>query len=142
MLGSEVLQVDTDVFQDALNRHSELLSLALNANAREGLIAYEWLMRDAMDSTRRAAHFLCEHAIRRDGEHSDSFRLELTQQQIGEITAQTPVNVNRVLRSFEKEKLFVPSGDRRYRADWPELRRLGHFDARYLPSICAPLSQG
>jgi CRP-like cAMP-binding protein len=132
MLGTEVLLINTDVLNDALSRHAELVSLAKDASARTQLIAYEWLMRDAMDASRRTAHFLCEHAIRRDGEHSDSIRLELTQQQIGEVTAQTSVNVNRMLRSLEREGLFVSIGDRQYRADWGELRRLGHFDAGYL----------
>lgn len=141
MSGSAVLLIDTDVFEDALFRHAELNNLARDASVRAELIAYEWLMRDAMDSSRRAAHFLCEHAMRGHGAHSDCIALELTQQQIGEITAQTPVNVNRVLRSLEKQGLFVPIGDRQYRVDWPELRRMGHFDTHYLDPACGPAPQ-
>ena len=132
LIGSEVLLVHTNVVQNVLLRNPELVALAREADARSQLIAYEWLMRDGMESSRRAAHFLCEHAIRRNGAHSDSLRLELTQQQVGDITIQTSVNVNRVLRSLEKEGLFVPIGDRQYRADWAELRRLGLFDPSYL----------
>ena len=131
-IAGEVLLSDTNVFLECLEADPELSRMARDATDRAQLIAYEWLMRDAMDSPNRTAHFLCEHALRRDGEHAETLSIELTQAQIGEITAQTSINVNRVLRIFEREKIFVPIERRLYRTDWPELCRLGRFDSRYL----------
>ena len=135
LIATEVLLTDTTVFVETLRGDPEMSNLARVANVRAQLIAYEWLTRDAMDCPHRTAHFLCEHAIRRNGEHAESLSMELIQAQIGEITAQTSVNVNRVLGRFEKEGIFVPIGDREYRADWPELRRLGRFEPRYLDCL-------
>ena len=132
LIAGEVLLSDTNAFLDSLKADPELSRMAQHAADRAQLIAYEWLMRDAMDSPNRTAHFLCEHALRRNGEHAELLSMELTQAQIGEITAQTSINVNRVLRVYEREKIFVPIGARVYLPDWPELCRLGRFDPRYL----------
>lgn len=131
LLQTEALVAEAAAFEDLLS-DPELKQLAAEAQLRSQLIAYEWLMRDAMDSASRTAHFLCEHALRRNSGYPKTLHLELTQAQIGEITVQTSVNVNRVLRVFEHEKILVPIASRQYRADWPELRRLGCFDQRYL----------
>ena len=132
LLDTEVLMTETGAFWESVGRDLELCRLASQASARAQLIAYEWLMRDAMDAASATAHFLCEHAVRSTGELPELLRLELTQHQIGDITAQTPVNVNRVMRGFQKDELFVPVGNRQFRANWPELRRLGRFDPAYL----------
>ena len=132
LLETDVLLTETDAFWDLVGRDLELSQLASQASERAQLVAYEWLMRDAMDAASATAHFLCEHAVRSTGEFAKLLRLELTQLQIGDITAQTTVNVNRVMRGFQKDELFVPVGDRQFRANWPELRRLGRFDPGYL----------
>ena len=106
--------------------------MAIESVHRAQLIAYEWLIRDAMDAASRMAHFLCEHALRSKGRHTDSLEMPITQAQMGHVTAQTSVNVNRVLRLLEKDGLLMPIGERRFRADWDELRRLGRFDPAYL----------
>ena len=99
---------------------------------RSQLIAYEWLTRDAMDSNSRLAHFLCEHHIRLGLSDGEPLPLEMTQVQLAEITAQTAVNVNRVLGNFVKQGLLSLVGKRTYKVDWPELHRWGRFDPAYL----------
>lgn len=131
LLQTEALLAEAAAFEDLLS-DPELRQLAGEAQVRSQLIAYEWLMRDAMDSASRTAHFLCEHALRGSGRYTETLHMELTQAQIAEITVQTSVNVNRVLRAFEQDKILVPVAKRQYRPEWSELRRLGCFDHRYL----------
>ena len=89
-------------------------------------------MRDALPTSSRVAHFLCEHGARLGINDDDDLPLELTQIHVGEITAQTTVNVNRIMASFVKQRLLTPAGRRMYRPDWVELRRLGRFEPSYL----------
>ena len=59
------------------------------------------------------------------------FELPFTQAMFGEITAQTPVNVNRVMRDLADRGLISYSRNS-IAGDEAELRRLTRFDESYL----------
>lgn len=94
-------------------------------------IAYEWIARDTLDASARTAHFLCESVIR--GGHEIEAVPLFTQAQVGEITGQTSVNVNRVLALLERDGLISRKSARVAKIiDWEELKRMGCFNASYL----------
>jgi len=55
-----------------------------------------------------------------------------TQQQMGEITGQTSVNVNRVLAELERQNLITRKGREIEFRDWSELCRIASFRPDYL----------
>lgn len=94
-------------------------------------IAQEWLVRDTLGSTERIAHLLCEIAVR--GHFKPDRVPVFTQQQLGEATAQTSVNVNRVMAELEGNRLIGRTDNpRTLSLNWDELARLGGFRPGYL----------
>lgn len=67
-------------------------------------IAYEWIARLSMGAIERTAHLLCEVNLR--GGYNGKLPRLLTQQQIGQATGQTSVNVNRTLQMLARERLI------------------------------------
>lgn len=100
---------------------------------RQHRIALQWLVRGTFEATGKVAHLLCEMAIRsgQGQTHDTPISIPLTQQQIGAITGQTPINVNRILNGLQRECVLQRTG-RQYIADWNALRQLGRFDPAYL----------
>ena len=86
---------------------------------------------DRADSTSRIAHAICKTAHRHGADLARGFEMPFTQAILGEITGQTSVNVNRVLRSFADRGLLSYSRNS-IAGDGPELRRLARYDERYL----------
>jgi len=108
--------------------------MLLSVLERQHAIALQWLIRGTFEAAGKVAHLLCEMAVRSGyvQERDAAFSVPLTQEQIGAITGQTSVNVNRVLAGFEREGLIGRDGPKRYTADWTALRKLGRFDPAYL----------
>jgi CRP-like cAMP-binding protein len=98
---------------------------------RNEAIAHEWIVRQHFDADARVAHLLCETAIR-SGQGTERMNCPFTQQHIAEITAQTSVNVNRVLADLERHRLIERDKRSITFLNWPELARLGSFKADYL----------
>ena len=132
MSPSEIVATSHESFLATIQDNSDLQLEFDRSVKRSQVIAYEWLMRDALDTASRVAHFLCEHSAKLGLQDDEEVPVDFTQSQLGEITAQTAVNINRVLGSFAKQGLLTPTGQRTFRPNWSELRRLGRFDASYL----------
>jgi CRP-like cAMP-binding protein len=87
------------------------------------------------DARTRAAHMLCEFALRLEaaglGERCD-YELPMTQEQLADALGLTSVHTNRTLMTLGDEGLI----ERRQRAvkivDWPRLMKAGDFDPAYL----------
>jgi hypothetical protein len=62
----------------------------------------------------------------------DALMLPFTQQQLGEITGQTSVNVNRMIAQLGRAALIERAGRAIVVKDWLGLTRLARFDAAYL----------
>jgi CRP-like cAMP-binding protein len=83
----------------------------------------------------RAAHLLCEMGWRYEeiGERVGfSFDFPVTQQQLADMLALTPVHVNRTLKTLRIENLADVHGGRVDILDWTSLMEAGEFDAAYL----------
>ena len=131
LTASEILSVSSEAFDRARDERNDVARGYVELMQRNELIAYEWLVRDRDDSTSRIVHAICETAYRLGADLGRGFELPFTQAMFGEITAQTPVNVNRVMRDLADRGLV--SYSRNFIAgDEPELRRAARFDESYL----------
>ena len=120
-------------FDALLNSSPDLWRLFFSLLYRSQAISGEWLVNcGRRDATSRIAHLLCEVAVRLGVENEPTMVSPFTQQQIGELTGQTSVNVNRVLQEMERSGLMKRKGRHIDFVDWPAMRRLGNFRADYL----------
>lgn len=98
---------------------------------RNQSIAFEWLAQSRAGALERTAHLLCEIAVR-GGYGTDKIPNMLTQVQVGDITGQTSVNVNRIFAELEARVLIGRTRGEIIFRDWEGLRRLASFDPAYL----------
>ena len=102
----------------------------------DGSIFREWTLNvGRRDAVTRTAHMLCEFALRLEmaklGERL-SYALPMSQEQLADALALTPVHTNRVLMTLGREGAIA----RNHRAvqviDWKKLAKMGDFDPAYL----------
>jgi CRP-like cAMP-binding protein len=99
----------------------------------DAAILMQWVINvGRRDSLKRLAHIFCEMSVRsgHDREVLLSFDMAVTQEQLGDAAALTPVHVNRSLKALG-EMVTLKNG-RVTIEDWDKLSRLGEFDATYL----------
>jgi CRP-like cAMP-binding protein len=94
-------------------------------------ICQRWLVTANMRANARVAHLLCETSVRLNA-GEDRFELPFSQRQIGEITGQTNVNVNRILANLEREGLIRRNGRELEFSDWSAMWRIADFSPGYL----------
>ena len=96
----------------------------------------EWIFRlGRLDAIARVGHFFCEiEAKLRAVDRSDgsTFRLPLTQADLGEACGITPVHMNRMLRELKERGLMTVRHGTVTMIDKPALIRLCEFDPSYL----------
>jgi CRP-like cAMP-binding protein len=102
----------------------------------EASIFREWVLNvGRRDSRTRAAHLLCEFAIRLDAQgltEDYGYHLPMTQEQLADALGLTPVHVNRTLKALESEGLISRTGRQISFPDWKRLRDMADFNQRYL----------
>jgi CRP-like cAMP-binding protein len=116
----------------------------------EGSIFREWVLNlGRRDARTRIAHLLCEFGLRLKvaelGQQS-TYELPITQEQLADAVALTPVHVNRTLKKLEEDGLIARTKRVIAITDWKQLVKEGDFQARYLhldspngvPQIAAP----
>jgi hypothetical protein len=124
---------DIAAFAAALSEKPEMESVLRSVGNRDLAIASEWLARSGFrDAISRLAHLLCESYCRMGVDPGDALMLPFTQQQLGEITGQTSVNVNRMMAQLGRAALIERAGRAIVVKDWLGLTRLARFDAAYL----------
>ena len=96
----------------------------------------EWVLNIGRRCARsRLSHLLCEFATRQNQRNpaaQDHCELPMTQEQLADATGLTPVHVNRVLKSLEREGLITRSRRSLSFPDWRRLREVADFSTRYL----------
>jgi CRP-like cAMP-binding protein len=107
----------------------------------EASIFREWLLNvGRRDAHERVAHLLCEISARLEatGQARElSYKLPMTQEQLGDALGLTAVHINRVLKALEKQGLILRQKRHIAIADWQQLRRLADFNTRYLHIVDA-----
>ena len=132
VLLSKVMVFDRKHFEPIVAADQELQHVVWKALKRDLGIGYEWLLNcGRRDSVARVAHLFCETAVRM-GAGRKTVEFPFNQQQIADITGQTAINVNRVLRQLEREGLIERNARVVQFLDWRRLSRLAGFDASYL----------
>ncbi len=102
----------------------------------EGSIFREWVLNvGRRDARTRIGHLLCEFALRlevADLGRQTSYELPITQEQLADAVALTPVHVNRTLMKLEQEGLITRTKRMITIVDWKELVKVADFEPRYL----------
>jgi CRP-like cAMP-binding protein len=103
----------------------------------EGSISREWTANvGRRDARMRIAHLLCEFGLRLKHAglaEETGYELPMTQDQLADATALTPVHVNRTLKALQAEGLIDRSSPRTISiGDWKQLAAVGDFDTGYL----------
>jgi CRP-like cAMP-binding protein len=102
----------------------------------DGSLFSQWVVNvGRRDAVSRVAHLICEMAMRCEqagqGDRR-SFRLPLTQTDLGDATGMTNVHANRTLKDLrERSVVEFRSGMVTIR-DWDQLVKIGQFDAGFL----------
>lgn len=125
---------------EALNaiseEHGQIGKLLLKHALIDAAIFRDWIANVGRRSAyERIAHLFCEVYIRMQSlglTAADSFRLPMTQSELGDATALSTVHVNRVLQQLRRENLISSQGDIHAIVDWHGLQRAGDFEESYL----------
>lgn len=102
----------------------------------DAAIFREWTLNiGRRDARSRMAHMLCEFALRLEvaglGAQTD-YELPMTQEELADALAITPIHVSRTLRTLAEEG-YVSRNARAVKIlDWHGLVKVGDFDPRYL----------
>jgi CRP-like cAMP-binding protein len=102
----------------------------------DGSIFSEWVVNvGRREATSRLAHLLCEMAVRSEqaglGDRG-SYRLPITQTDLGDATGLTSVHVNRKLKILERQSVVTLRLGMVTVHDWEQLARIADFDPGYL----------
>lgn len=139
---STILRVSHRAIRGAAARFPALAEALWRDCMVDAAILSEWVVNVGnRDARKRIAHFLCEMAcrlkVRPQGKHV-VLDLYISQQQLAEATAMTPVHVNRTLQGMRADGLV----DWRTRIvrlpDWERLCEVGEFDPTYLQADIQP----
>lgn len=102
----------------------------------EASIFREWTLNvGRRDARTRAAHMLCEFALRLELaglSERDKYELPMTQEQLADALGLTSVHVNRTLMGLREDGLISRTQRSVQIADWHELAKVGDFDSAYL----------
>jgi len=121
---------------DAAARHRGIGWAFWRETTVEGAIDREWLLNiGRRDAFGRLAHLLCEIALRMEAIglcHGNRFQFPVTQSELADVAAMTPVHVNRTLQRLRAEGLIGTRGTEVHVLDWDRLVEAGSFDPAYL----------
>lgn len=102
----------------------------------EGSIFREWVLNiGRRDARARIAHLLCEFALlleAADLGNQSNYELPITQEQLADAVALTPVHVNRTLMKLEQDGLITRTKRLITVTDWTALVKVADFEPRYL----------
>jgi CRP-like cAMP-binding protein len=146
LIGGEVLLIPVDRMRQ-LARAYPAVGLAMwRETLVEQSILREWMLNiGGRDARTRIAHLLCEFALRLDfgglGKQT-AYDLPLTQEQLGDAVALTPVHVNRTLMKLEQDGLITRTRRKISIVDWEKMVEVADFNPRYLYSETGSLMAG
>jgi CRP-like cAMP-binding protein len=102
----------------------------------EASIFREWTLNvGRRDARTRAAHMLCEFALRLELaglSARDDYELPMTQEQLADALGLTSVHVNRTLMGLREDGLISRTNRAVKIEDWEGLAKVGDFDSAYL----------
>lgn len=137
-----IIRIPHVAIRAAAARHPALAEAFWRDCSVDAAILAEWVVNvGRRDAKTRIAHLLCEMATRLQANEAGNdfvFDLPVTQTQLAEATALTPVHVNRTLQSLRSDGL-VERHQRVIRLpQWDALVERAEFDPAYLQTSIRP----
>jgi CRP-like cAMP-binding protein len=119
------------------------LTRVLGVNiAVDAAIHRQWIVCIGRQSAlEHSAHLFCEMFLRLQavGLTEDySFKLPLTQAELGDTLGLSTVHVNRIIQELRAEGLITWRGETVVITDWPRLQELAEFDPTFLSLVSEP----
>jgi len=131
-----VAHIPMRAIEDLVLSHSTVGRSILTMALAEASVFREWAVNIGRRNSRsRIAHLLCEFAYRVGAEGMSPtgvYELPMTQEQLADATSLTPVHVNRVLQSLQRDGLIERDRRTVRFPSWERLRDVGDFNPRYL----------
>jgi CRP-like cAMP-binding protein len=119
-----------------IRSHPRLGDLFWRDTLIDAAVFRQWLVGIGRRSSfSRIAHLICELLVRLQAVElvqDLTFRLPITQAEVGDALGLTPVHVNRVLQDLRTQKLIEWHGGSVTVLDWKGLQKAGEFDPTYL----------
>ena len=136
LTAGEVALIPVEAVRELAFRHPNVGMAMWCETLVEGSIVREWVLNiGRRDARTRIAHLLCEFALRLElaklGEQT-AYELPITQEQLADAVALTPVHVNRTLMKLEEDGLINRTKRVIAIADWTALVKVADFEPRYL----------
>jgi len=132
----EVASVPVEALRVLVTEHPDVGRAMWIDTLIDAAISREWMVNvGRRHSLSRVAHLLCEFATRLQESglaQEGGYELPMTQEQLADATALTPVHINRVLKELGRRGLIVRNKRSIAIADWDALRHVGDFSTRYL----------
>jgi CRP-like cAMP-binding protein len=132
----KVALVPHDTLRTITERHPHLARMLWLATLIDASIHREWMTgmgrRTALG---QVAHLVCELFLRLQVvglTEGSSFRLPITQQELGDMLGLSGVHINRVLMELRGQSLITWRGDTVSVDDWEGLKQAAEFDPTYL----------
>ena len=125
-----------DTLRGISENHPHLTRLLGLNIAVDAAIHRQWVAAMGRQSAlEHTAHLLCELFVRLQAVgHTEgySFKLPLTQAELGDALGLSTVHVNRILQELRKEGLIIWRGETVAIEDWPRLREVAEFNPTFL----------
>lgn len=141
MAATRLYQVAHEDLRDLGFRYPAIAAAFWRDCVLDTRIMAQWLVSvGRRDARSRIAHFLCELAFRyrmMDQSNGRSYRLPMSQEQMGDALGLTSVHINRMLMALRSEGLVTFDRNRVEILDEEGLMRTGEFDSAYLQSRLA-----
>ncbi len=132
----EVVTVPRDAFRKLTAERPSVAHAIFATILVESSIASEWILNiGRRNAITRIAHLLCELAARIDSPDmapGQTYKLPMTQEQIGDAVGLTAVHVNRMLQILSKDGLISYSKNTIKIPNWKVLANAADFNSRYL----------
>lgn len=130
-----ILRVPHAALRQLIQAHPSVAEAFWRECMIDAAILAQWVVNvGRRDAQTRMAHLLCEMAVRfgAEGPAKRGYSLPITQTQLGDATALTPVHVNRTLKTLRENGLATVRFKEVAIADWEQLQAVGEFDPAYL----------
>jgi CRP-like cAMP-binding protein len=125
-----------EAIRSAMDRHDGVRAALVKHMLVDASIFRQWLTNVGRRSAlQRVACLLCECCVRSHAlgiAEQDTFKLPLTQSEIGDATGLSNVHVNRVLQTLRRRRLIRSAGASHVILDWGQLCEAADFDPAYL----------
>jgi CRP-like cAMP-binding protein len=130
-------RIPIETIRQLTNSHPTIKDALWFDTLVDGSIHREWVANvGRRDAQQRIAHLLCEFALKLDAVHLGeqlNYELPMTQEQLADATGLTPVHVNRVLKTLERDGLIERATSKSVViGNWKRLAEAGDFQPTYL----------